>query len=464
MPSRKASDGCDYQMNSPQTPGRDIPAAGDRRIVAFAKDWDDVPTSITHVLREMGKTIPVLWINSIGTRKPDLRHARDLQRIIRRIGAFFQRAQIKENRVRVLSPFLVPKAQTSFSRWLNRILFDLQISRELRDMGNSPVEYWCSVPNAVDLLPRRMHRLGWSVSRNDAEKDFCFVGQSTGGALTTAGRQLAANHDEPIVVYYCVDDWSKFEGLDGKWLEQKERQMLKRADIVFTPAQYLVQKCCRTIEAQVPDPDHFILNAGASCQCKVHHIPHGVEYEKFATALDSATVVPSDISGMAKPIIGFYGNIYEWIDFALLAELARRRSDWSFVIIGQVYCDVSRFDSIPNVHFIGRREHDQLPGYCKGFNAAIIPYDLNDARMQSVSPVKARELLAAGVPIVAALIPELSACGEDVVMCEGVEAWLTAIEKQSRRTDRAAISKRMETEDWRVRVSELRRKVDRIHS
>lgn len=388
------------------------------RLVAFAKDWDDVPTSITHVLREMGKTMPVLWINSIGTRKPALRHAGDIRRIIKRLGAFFRRAEIKENKLRVLSPFLVPKAQGGLARRLNRILFSLQVNRELKDMGNGPVEYWCSVPNAVDLLPTER-------TVNEGQRS--------------------------MVIYYCVDDWSKFEGLDGAWLEQKEVAMLKRVHIVFTPAAYLVDKCRR------------VRGSGSSDSLNVFHVPHGVEYSKFARALDDVTTVPADIAGLPRPVVGFYGNIYSWIDFDLIAEMAKRRPGWSFVMIGQVYCDISRFDSISNVHFIGRREHDRLPEYCKGFNVAMIPYDLKDPRMQSVSPVKTRELLAAGVPVAAVRIPELSNCGGNVVMCDGVDDWLATLERLAARTDHVDISRQMQREDWSVRVREIRQRVIGLH-
>jgi hypothetical protein len=55
------------------------------RIVAFTKDWSDVPTCTTHVLREMAKALPVLWIESIGTRKPSLAAGKDVRRIGRRL-------------------------------------------------------------------------------------------------------------------------------------------------------------------------------------------------------------------------------------------------------------------------------------------------------------------------------------------------------------------------------------------
>lgn len=370
------------------------------RIVAFTKDWDDVPTCTTHILREMGKYMPVLWVNSIGTRKPDLRHPSHIKRIIKRLLRGFKRAELKENQLRVLSPLLIPKAQSGIGLWLNRKLFAIQAGRELRDMGAGDIEYWCFVPNAVDLLPVKV---------------------------------IA----DINVIYYCVDDWTKFHYLDTEWIKQKEYDLLMRADIVFAVSHFLVSKL-----EQITDS-------------KVFYMPHGVEYNKFSQAL-SITALPKDIKDISKPVIGFYGNIYPWVNLKLLLEIALRRTDWNFIMIGGVFSDVSMFDNIDNVYFLGRKEHDELPQYCAAFDVSIILYDMSNSRMESVSPVKTRELLAAGVPVVAATVPELLYFGDDVLIAESVAEWIAAIKKQLLREDNRNISDKVRGDDWGMRVEKIR--------
>ena len=396
------------------------------RIVAFAKDWEDVPTCITHVLRGMGRTIPLLWLNSIGTRKPNLGVSRDTGRLLRRLGGAFRRAEWKENDLRVLSPVLIPQARSPFSTRVNRFLFKAQVGRELADMGEGPIEYWCSVPNSVDLLVPGVRSQELEVRDRDRGK----------------GKSRA------LVVYYCVDDWGKFANLDGGWLNEKEEQMLARADIVFTPARYLKDKC--EAKATRPPPGG------------IHYVPHGVEFDRFASALDDTTRIPDDVASLPRPVVGFYGNIYPWIDFGLLKMLAERRPGWSFVMIGHPYCDISGLASVSNIHFLGRREHTELPGYCGGFDAAMIPYDLADQRMQSVNPVKTREMLAAGVPVVASDIPELHGFGDDVRLCTTVDEWLPALDAQVARRDRAGISQKMASEDWHHKIAQMREKVEQL--
>lgn len=381
-------------------------------IVAFTKDWTDVPTCTTHVLRELARAMPVLWIESIGTRKPSLsRGGGDWRRIARRIARGLAPARLVENRLRVLAPLLIPRAETASALALNRLLARWLIGREIRRMGAGPVEYWCFVPNAVDLLPLRGDH----------------------------GPQTTDHGPRATVVYYCVDDWGKFHNLDGAWLEEKERRILERADVVFTPARYLEEKCRRV--------------AGE----RVHYVPHGVEYRKFARAVEAGQPLPSDVASLKRPVIGFYGNLHPWVDFNLVERLASRRPDWSFVLIGEVFCEPGGLRNLPNVHLLGRREHDSLPSYCSAFNAAIIPYDMQQARMESVNPVKTKELLAAGVPIVAADVPELRAYGDDVIVCRTDEEWLDGLDRQVARTDRQAISQRVAGEDWANKVDHLRR-------
>jgi hypothetical protein len=193
----------------------------------------------------------------------------------------------------------------------------------------------------------------------------------------------------------------------------------------------------------------------------VHYAPHGVSYELFSQALRPDMVVPPDLAALPEPRIGFYGNVYPWIDFDLVERLARARPPWHFVLIGGIFCDVGRLQALPNVHFLGRREHGALPAYCKGFSAAMIPYDLRDPRMESVNPVKTRELLAAGVPVVAADVPELRGMEPDVLLARDVGQWLAGLERQMARADRPAISARMAGADWSAKVAWLRSVVDR---
>ena len=374
------------------------------RIIAFTKDWNDVPTCTTHILREMGKTMPVLWVNSIGMRRPQLRAGRDIRRIVQRIKRAFRGPSWIENQLSVLSPLVLPKANSQFIRSVNRQLLAGAVNRHLSTDKSSSRELWAFVPNAVDYLG-------------------CF--------------------NETKVVYYCVDDWTLFSNIDAKWITDCEHELLRRADVVFATSRFLEAKC-RAVAGD-----------------RVHYMPHGVQYNHFATAVQPSTQIPSDLAAFRQPRIGYYGNIRDWIDFELLKQLATLRPSWSFIMIGPVSCDISTVATLPNVHFFSRREPAELPAYCKGFDVAIIPYRTNDVRMDAVNPIKLRELLAAGVPVVAADIPEVRGISQYVRTARSTEDYLTGLETfLAGNFNRAAISEERRTDDWPERVREIRRIVE----
>ncbi|MDI6774431.1 MAG: glycosyltransferase [Verrucomicrobiota bacterium] len=371
-------------------------------------------TSTTHLLRGMARDVPVLWIESIGTRTPQLGSGRDLARVFRRLRNAWLGPRRMENRLWVLAPLLVPRAEGPQALAWNRRVLARAARRWAAGVGGCAVEYWCFVPNAADLLP---------------------AGAGRGGAAAPA---------RPFVVYCCVDDWGRFENLDGAWLEEKERALLECADVVFAASRVLERKC-RAVAGE-----------------RVHYLPHGVDHARFAVALDSSTAIPPELAALPRPIAGFYGNLSPWVDFGLLESLAGRLPGWSFALIGPVYTDVSRLSALPNVRLLGRRAYEALPALCKSFDVGMIPYDMRHPRMPSVNPVKTLELLAAGVPVAAARIPELErGFGGDVALCDGVDEWRAALERQAGRRDRAAISARVKEQDWSARVRTMREIVEK---
>jgi glycosyltransferase involved in cell wall biosynthesis len=504
-------------------------------IVAFTKDWDDVPTCTTHILREMGKTMPVLWVSSIGTRKPSAASGKDLRRIIGRILSGLKRAEWKENNLRVLKPILIPKAEAEWAKWVNRKVFAWYVRREQRGVESGKwkvesgtnagpqitdrrpqtggaratcnvqpetIEYWCFVPNAVDLLPgvkqkAEMGKLKW---RDREER-----GRSELGVRSSAYgiQKPGARNPEPgtKVIYYCADDWGQFHNLDGAWMDAKERELVDRADVVFVTSRFLEKKLefeqedaegaevgsrrsevgsqrseVGSLKSEVGglksardahtgensrisdlgSPTSDLGSRTSDLRSPIHYLPHGVEHERFSQALDKTLPVPGDVAGLPKPIIGFYGNLHPWVDFGIVAALAVARPEWSFVLIGERYADVAALEALSNVHLLGRREHGCLHDYCRAFDVAIIPYDMTNPRMESVNPVKTKELLAAGLPVVASDVPELRNYGDDVLTCTGEEAWLLALDRQVARDDHVAISERVREESWENKVAVIR--------
>ena len=110
---------------------------------------------------------------------------------------------------------------------------------------------------------------------------------------------------------------------------------------------------------------------------------------------------------MRAPILGFYGVIDERFDIDLLREVASIKPEWNFVIIGPVVkIDTNALPQLPNIHYLGSKDYEQLPEYLSGWDIALIPFLLNDST-KYISPTKTPEYLAAGVPVISSSIVDV---------------------------------------------------------
>ena len=324
----------------------------------------------------------MLWVNSITTRAPNLGSANDLKKILRKVRSWFRGVQIIHDRLRVLTPVVLPFPHWPWAQRFNRWLTSALVRRAARRWGLRHPQLWIFPPNAVD-----------------------YVGQ----------------FGESKVIYYCVDEWSQFRHLNRDFILAKERELLARADVVFVVSKHLLGKHPRA-----------------------HLIPHGVNFELFAAPGPVAPDLP------AKPVIGFYGNLYDWVDQNLLAAIATLRPQWNLVLIGKIMTDVSRLQR-PNIHLLGPRPYEALPAYCRGFDVGIIPYKVNDPRMQSVNPLKLREYLAAGLPVVSVDIPEVH--GLPVRLANTPEEFVARIEEALH--DETDYRESVRADSWAARVAEI---------
>ncbi|HKQ04907.1 MAG TPA: glycosyltransferase [Blastocatellia bacterium] len=140
------------------------------------------------------------------------------------------------------------------------------------------------------------------------------------------------------------------------------------------------------------------------------YMPNGVEYDRFAK---SEATIPDDpelaaLLQSGKPLAGYYGALAEWFDYDLLDEVARRRTDWNFLLIGQALDEsLSRHKLLerPNIRWVGPRPYESLPGYLRAFDVAMIPFAINPITL-ATSPLKLYEYMAAGKPVITTPMPE----------------------------------------------------------
>lgn len=222
---------------------------------------------------------------------------------------------------------------------------------------------------------------------------------------------LIGKFNESAVVFDCVDDWSHFKGLvSQKTVQNYMNALFSQSNLVFSTHENL--------HNQIRDLSK-----------EAYLVPNGVEPEHFKKALSPETVIPADVIGFSKPIIGFIGSVQYWLDFELIYFLASKRPNWSFVFIGPVGArvDLSELMNLPNIYFLGKRRYDELPGYCKAFDVCINPFKL-DELSKSVDPLKVYEYLATGKPIVTVNMPAMNRFGDVVQVAHDNDSFLRELD------------------------------------
>jgi glycosyltransferase involved in cell wall biosynthesis len=130
-------------------------------------------------------------------------------------------------------------------------------------------------------------------------------------------------------------------------------------------------------------------------------VPSGVDDEFFVPQS-----VPAEVAELPVPRIGFFGTLDHRLSLDTMRQLAEAHRRWSFVLIGPARVDLSTLTRLPNVHWLGPKEHGMLPGYLAGLQAVYLPY-VRDEFTRHIYPAKIGECLALGLPVVATALPSL---------------------------------------------------------
>lgn len=188
------------------------------------------------------------------------------------------------------------------------------------------------------------------------------------------------------IVYDCMDELSAFAGAPPE-LKDREAELLRRADVVFTGGRSLYE----AKRARHPN---------------VHLYPSGVDVAHFARARLSLAA-PADQAAIPGPRLGFFGVIDERLDVDLIDAVAALRPAWQIVLIGPVVkIAPALLPRAPNIHYLGQKPYEELPAYLAGWDVALLPFARNEAT-RFISPTKTPEYLAGGRPVVSTSIRDV---------------------------------------------------------
>jgi glycosyltransferase involved in cell wall biosynthesis len=342
----------------------------DTVILYFGNDWFAENRTSSHQLaRQLARRHTVYYIECPGWRAPK-GSGRDLKKIVVKLWRFLRGTRTVDDRLKLRTLFQIPFHRFGLVRWLNLLIVKATLHWLMWREGIRRPITWFHIPHVPYLV----------------------------GSL-----------GEKLCVYYCIDDYSAYPGVNSTVVRSMDDETTRRADVVFIASDTL-------------------LKAKKELNAHTYVSPHGVEYEHFARAQDPRLTIPTDVAQLRGPVIGFFGLIEKFVDLDLIDWLAEQRPEWNFVILGRVAVPDETLPQRSNVHFLGKRPYEELPAYGKRFDAAIIPYR-SGAWSFHANPIKLREYLAMGKPVVSVETPQILKFADVVAIARTREEFLEKLDE-----------------------------------
>lgn len=348
--------------------------------LVFGEDYNRHPSSTQHLFNEIKKEYFVNWINSIGMRKPSLKK-KDCLRVVEKLTGLTKRypqEALNLDNINIIKPVVYPLAENGLLKIVNNKLLSSKIPKK-----KSQRILWITLASAVDFID-----------------------------IT----------DSDLVIYYICDDFTSLEGVDHDVIKAKERELVERADIVFTVSDTLYER--------FKTPKTFMLTHG------VHSAFFDVERKKKE----------SDVIKL-----GFYGGIDSRVDFNIIKEVLDSDPRYHLEMVGSI-SDAELIEH-ERLTISPPKKHSELVDCLNGWDVLLIPFSPSGYATHC-NPLKLREYLASGKAIVASPFPALDEYSDYITVAKTNKEWIKGVklafeETEQEEVDRSlAIRKIMKLESW----------------
>jgi glycosyltransferase involved in cell wall biosynthesis len=242
---------------------------------------------------------------------------------------------------------------------------------------------------------------------------------------------------DAINAYDCLDDHAHFPWSNPQ-TRSMEDELTRRCDVVLAVSDRLVRS------RQALCPNTFL-------------VPNAADLEHFSQASSPDIEDPPDMAPIPRPVLGFIGSLYEWVDYDLLAYLARAHREWSIVLIGPARTSLKILDGVPNVYLLGEREYAKLPAYLHAFDVALVPFRTGPLA-QSADVIKVYEYLSAGKPVVATDIPTVRRFRGVVSIAVSFDSFEAAVRRALGDVSPERVAARqlaVQEDSWKARVASI---------
>jgi glycosyltransferase involved in cell wall biosynthesis len=315
-------------------------------LVVFSDDWGRHPSSCQHLVKRLADRCEVLWVNTIGTRTPRFDWA-TVRRVAEKMRQWTRRkpklADGLPANPRVMNPWMWPYFGSTASRAINCRLLSRQLDPVIQRLA-APRIAVTTVPLVADLIGRL------PVDR---------------------------------WVYYCVDDFGEWPGLDQPTLRATEARLVRQVDSIVAVSETLQKR---------------LANMGRSSEL----ITHGVDLEHWSDATSSRPL--PQLEGIERPLVVFWGVIDRRMDVAFVRRLGEQMERGSILLVGPENDPDPRLFAVPRVRRLGAVDYSDLPALARESSVLVMPYaDLPVTR--AIQPLKLKEYLATGLPTVVRDLP-----------------------------------------------------------
>ena len=358
------------------------------------------------IMRELTKRVPVLYVNSIGMKAPrPSEGAMFAKRVLRKIRSLRRGLQEVKTGFFVYSAPTLPGTALSSSLVSAQLAY--QVRRCARRIGMRRPLLWIACPPAAHLV----------------------------GRLDTVG-----------TVYQRTDRMEHFEGVDTGYISRLDIQLKSQADLTVF--------CSRELYGSEQD----------DCR-EAAFVDHGVDFDRFAAEgvrYEQSGVEPDDVRGIARPRVGFVGGIdSHTFDARLFREVAGKLPHCQFVMVGA--CSLPEgWCSLDNVHFFGQRPYEDVASYMAACDVLIMPWNQNEW-IKACNPVKLKEYLAAGRPVVSTPFPELAFYADYVSVAQSAEKFAAQIEGKIASPDRPEFLRdRVRSQTWERKALDICRALGKV--
>lgn len=362
-------------------------------LIVFGEDWGRHPSSTQHLVGTLAARRRVLWVNSVGLRRPRLS---DVGRLLAKahalggagVGRPRQGGPAPEA---VMTAPAVPLPGAAIARLANRALWRASVGGRARAMGLDRPILWVSLPTALDAAAALRPR---------------------------------------ALVYYCGDDFGALDGVDHGPALAMERELAAAADLVLVSHPALAAKF---------DPRRTVL------------VPHGVDLARFSTDGPRPGAIP--VTGF----LGRLDDRLDWDALAAAADaLPEWRFELAGPLAPVAAAAAARLAARPNVALSGPVPPEAVPALLARWRVALLPYR-DTPMTRACDPLKLREYLAAGRPVAAFPIAGAAAFAPEATLCapEGLAAAILRAADRDAPADRAARRARVADADWSARAARV---------